>query len=185
MFNTVIMNKVFIITGKKGEGKTTFAARLASYLKKKHCIDLAGFYSKGYWNNNRRSHFEIVDLVNNKSTILCKKDYRENWIKIYGYYFNREAIKKGETIIAKSIEQNAELILIDEAGKIEMDQKVWHKSIEQILLKHKNNLILCVRNTFLKDIIKYYSIDNVSIFDIGKIKAETTAEQIIHQIRNK
>ena len=179
------MHKSFIITGKKGEGKTTFAAELTHYLGKKYNIDIGGFYSKGYWNNNTRSCFEIVSLDDKKSEILCTKNFNESWIEISGYFFNPEAIKNGERIIAKSIQRKSELILLDEAGKIELNKKVWYNSIRKILAKHKKNLILCVRDIFTKEIIDYFKLTNVSVFNIAEVKPEAAAKQIMYQIYQK
>jgi nucleoside-triphosphatase THEP1 len=174
------MGYTFIISGKKGEGKTGFAMSLIAHLLIKS-INVRGFFSKGYWNNDTRSHFDLVDINSNNTTSLCTRTQVKDWTEILGYYFNPDAIEKGYKIINEAIADKADLILIDEAGKIEMKKMVWYNGIKKILATPNIHLILCVRENFIAELTGYFSLKNVHIFDI----AETTAEKASVIIENK
>jgi nucleoside-triphosphatase THEP1 len=63
-------NKILFITGPQGGGKTTFVKELAALLKKSG-FSTGGFIAEGYWENNLRSGFDIVEIGGLNKELLC------------------------------------------------------------------------------------------------------------------
>jgi len=173
--------QVFIITGEKGEGKTSLLVEVLEFLQKQN-FSLSGFYAKGFWENNKRSAFDMVNIKTGKSIPLCKSKETKNWDKFFNYYFNPEALKAGNQILGDENIINSDLIVVDEIGKLDISGKIWHDAISKITSKKKHNLLLVVRKAFVEDVVNYWGMENVTIFEVGKDDAKSIDEKIIAKI---
>ena len=174
-------NKLFIITGEKGQGKTGLLIEVLEIFKKQN-INLSGFYSKGFWENKKRSAFDLVNIKTGKSIPLCKKIEIERWEKELGFYFNPEAIKTGNKILHHKNINNSNLIVIDEIGKLELNGKIWNNAISKLISETNIPMLWVVRKTFVEKIINYWKMENVTIFEVGKDDAKSISEKIINKI---
>ena len=156
-------NKVIIITGNKGEGKTTKLLSIIEMLKEES-VNITGFVAIGEWRNGERSKYTIVDVITDKSAIICTDTLTNGYDKYGRFYFNPQAIEFGKNIL--SVEQKTKsVIIIDEIGPFELDEKVWHNSLVYHLEKTQNILLLSVRKKLLHDIIEKYKMNNVSYYN--------------------
>ncbi len=152
--------KVFIITGKQGEGKTSLLKQVIVLLTK-HNISLSGFYAKGYWDNNKRAAFDLININTNKAFPLCRKKENSN----YGYIFNNKTIETGYKILKPYV--STHLYIIDEIGKYEIDEKIWYIAIKEILKINNSYLLITVRKPLLNDVIKKFGFTKPDIFSIS------------------
>ncbi|MBI9038518.1 MAG: hypothetical protein JEY97_10325 [Bacteroidales bacterium] len=160
------MNRFNLITGGQGQGKTSLLKEVISVLKTNSFI-LKGFYAEAYWENNNRSGFELLDVNTNEKMKLCSKKPETAWNKMFHYYFNPEAIEIGNKILNINSLAEADMVIIDEIGRIDLKGAVWHDALTKIV-KHSNiPIILVVRNTFLTEVIKYWKLNDANIFEVG------------------
>ena len=173
------MKKNFVVTGGKAAGKTSFTEKLAELLKDKKNLHISGFLSKGFWENNQRSHYVLRDFQTGQNLLLCKAGKTLGWIEGGPYSFNPEAIRMGEKIIA-TISANCQLIILDEIGKLELNEKIWHRLLTGLVHKNNCNLLLVIREEFVQQVIEKYRIHNVNILNISQTNPESAA-QLIHR----
>ena len=171
--------QIFIITGEKGEGKTSLLIEVLKFLQKRNII-LSGFYAKGYWENNTRNAFDLINIKSGKSIPLCNSKETENWDYIFSYYFNPDALKAGNKILSKQNIKVSDLIVIDEIGKLDIKGNIWHDAVSNLVLNKNYNLLLVVRKSFVEDVINYWRIENPTIFEVGKNDAKSISEKIIN-----
>ncbi len=171
----IIKNKVIIITGQKGEGKTTKLLRVIEVLK--GCkIVIKGFSANGEWINGERSSFVLKDINSDKALLLCSNKNKLGFEQHGRFFFNPKAINYGQKLLGTK-SNSKELIVIDEVGPFEIKNKIWHDSIVFQLNETNNVLLIVIRKTLVDDIVKKYGISNVTIHDI-----ETQDERIIEEI---
>ncbi len=173
--------QVFIITGEKVEGKTSLLVEVLEFLQKQN-FSLSGFYAKGFWENNKRSAFDMVNIKTGKSIPLCKSKETKNWDKFFNYYFNPEALKAGNQILGDENIINSDLIVVDEIGKLDISGNIWHDTISKITSMKKHNLLIVVRKAFVEDVVNYWKMENVTIFEVGKDDARNIYEKILELI---
>jgi nucleoside-triphosphatase len=110
-----------LITGKPGIGKTTLIQKVVQ-----SCDNVAGFYTKEIRKNGRRVGFAIVTM-DGKSGVLAHADI-DSPFRVSKYKVNIPDI---ENICVPSIDFNADIIVIDEIGKMEL----YSESFKDIVLK--------------------------------------------------
>jgi len=153
------MKEIFIISGPVHSGKTT---RLLSWLKNKN--NLYGILSpviegKRYLldiNSNEKRMLEVAGNEDKKDIIAVGK-----------YKFYKSVFEWGCEIIANSIEENPEWIVIDEVGPLELQGEGLAKAVNKVF-SHQNilvrtNLVLLVRDYLQTDLLNHYNLTEKDI----------------------
>jgi len=156
-------NKVVIISGDKGEGKTTKIVEIIDKLKRND-VAVTGFVAIGEWENGERSKYTMLDIRTGKSAVICTATMTNGYDKHGRFYFNPLAVKFGENILYS--QQNiSQVVVIDEIGPFELDGKVWHNSLLHHLENTQNLLLLSVRTKLVDEIVEKYTLANVSVYN--------------------
>ena len=153
--------RTFIITGEQGEGKTTLLKKVIRHLKERQ-IPVAGFIAEGEWENDSRKSFSVIDINTGEKKLLCTDEPREGYVPAGRFYFNPDALEFGESILLRA--ESGCLLVIDEIGKFELEDRIWADTFRKILKSSKYYLLFTVRRKFLDDVIYYFSIDNPLVF---------------------
>lgn len=83
---------------------------------------------------------------------------------IGNYRFSYAAFEKANHIIKNSIMLNTDWLIIDEIGKLELQEKGFHSSLKSILTSSsKINLLIVVRDTLIKEVTDFYQISHFTI----------------------
>ena len=92
-------------------------------------------------------------------------------IRVGSFHFYRAAFEKANNILIESIAFAPKWIVIDEVGKLELEQKGFHFAVVQVLKQAlSSNIILVVRESLLKEIISSYQLHNCHIVsELGKL----------------
>ncbi|RMD85526.1 MAG: NTPase [Calditrichaeota bacterium] len=148
-----------LLTGKPGVGKTTIIQKIVE----EHGKKAGGFYTREMRENHRRTGFEIITLDGKKGVLASV--HLESPYRVGKYRVN---LKDLEEIGVKAIEEalhHADLVVIDEIGKMELFSKNFRKVVKQALDSPKKFLgtIMHGSNPFV-DKIKQRA--DVKIFEI-------------------
>lgn len=170
---------VFIVTGKRNEGKSSYLNRLYIFLNGSG-LKIGGFISPGKISESGNKDF-VLQRLNEKSIMhLASREYHRAYEQIGAFFFNQEAIKKGDSIIEAELKEKCDIFILDEIGPMELSGKVWHDTLKRILAMHSGILIISVRKEMLKKVIDYFGLKDVAIIDIKKTKPETAGKKILN-----
>jgi nucleoside-triphosphatase THEP1 len=156
-------NKVFIITGEQGAGKTTCLVEVIGILEKKG-IGVRGFFARGYWSDGLRSGFDLVNVKTNEKHILCRNYFDEGDQKFGRFYFKPSTIKTGNTILNPSNKSTDELMVIDEIGLFEIQGKLWSDSFSRLLKDQSAPILITVRTNLVEPVIAHFKLSNTYLF---------------------
>ncbi|MEJ2595688.1 MAG: nucleoside-triphosphatase [bacterium] len=131
--------KVFIISGGQGEGKTTLFRKVSGLLinNKK---SLYGFYAKGEWEGGTRSRFFLCDLNSDASMLLCQSSPDPSFKRHGRFYFSKDAIQFGHTLLSRKIPGS--IFAIDEIGRFELNGFVWADKFRELLSAEGQKLLI-------------------------------------------
>ncbi len=173
-----VKQKIVIITGKMDIGKTTFIKKVIENLKSKN-IKVGGIYTQKVKENNERIGYDLVAVQTNKSEIFLRIEGNENLEKIGIFSVFPKALALG--IESLKLENNKEnqLVIIDEIGKLELENKAWAKSLDELIQFNKNHLLLVVREDITEKIIKKWSLQNYFVFNLNENQSQNAEKTIM------
>ncbi len=132
--------RIFFVTGRPGVGKTTLVKRVAEYLFENYKVD--GFITLEVREGGSRVGFKIMSIAK-----ALGKEGPEDWLahvsmfrdgpRIGKYHVNLSAIEDVAIKILESAIQNAELIVIDEIGPMELLHRKFLPTVERVLNSDK------------------------------------------------
>ncbi len=164
---------VFILTGDVDEGKTVTARRIVDQLKDKGW-NIRGLLSTKKMDDPEKHGYFIKDITSGKKARLCSQNPDQGSIKTGRFYFSEEGIKFGEKVLLQSIEHPTDLVVIDELGPLELNDKGWSPAIEQLLTKSKKPHLWVVREKLVNIVMRKWHIGDVTVFNIKEDSIEET-----------
>ncbi len=170
---------IYIISGNQGEGKTTFIKELAVELRN-NGYQCSGFYAEGYWNQQVRSRFDIVEINGAYREILCNLSSEKGDLQYRHFFFKHQALKLGSNILENACGSRT-ITFIDEVGGLESENKGWADAIAKLLLNPPLAMIWTARKTFINDICGKFNITPRSIWDISL----TNPGQVLLELREE
>jgi nucleoside-triphosphatase THEP1 len=169
--------EVVIITGEIHQGKTTFARRIITELLEQK-IRISGFLSLGKDANDIRNGFNLLDIESQKETPLCSTVKDDTKTKLGQYYFNREAILRGNQILNIENLSGKQLIVIDEIGPLEIKGQGWSNSIDNLIASASTPHLWVVRKSVVGKIIRKWNIGNAYVFDITESSFKEVEDKV-------
>ena len=134
------MPKNLLITGYPGVGKTTLVKKILENLS----CNIGGFYTHEMLANCRRTGFYITDFDGNQMVMASEKSNSPYRVNKYGV--NIDAF---EIIGIPAMEKaliNADLIVIDEIGRMEMFSPKFCKMLRKVFDSEKPLLATIKKN---------------------------------------
>lgn len=173
---------VFIVSGDISEGKTTFLEKLSKNIKAKGFF-VGGFYAPRIIKNNQTIGYNLIAVETGEQFHFLKIKDEKSIESIGRFEINKETLERGRQILSPENIKGKKIILIDEIGKLELNDKGWKKSLEYLLTLPNLYLILSVRKEFKNAIIDKFNISNLTLLPLPKTNVKT-AESIILQRLN-
>jgi nucleoside-triphosphatase THEP1 len=125
------------------------------------------------WIKNKNAGGIITPTVNGKKQLynILTNEYQpyeldfaaENSLVVGNYFLDKKAFTETKKIVADSIKQEKEWIIIDEIGKLELDNKGNHETVQYLLDNFNENLFLVVRTSLVDKVIGKYKLENFTI----------------------
>ena len=128
------MQKIFILTGATGNGKTSCVQQIVITLKEK-----------------KREEFLRVAGKNNS------KDAGE-------YFIIRKGLQLGLNALNISDNFDNKLVVIDEVGHLELKDRGWAHKLSYLLKSSNNHLLLVIRESLLGEAIQKWSLQTPVVF---------------------
>ena len=171
------MQRVFILTGAVGEGKTSQVQKIISKLQDR-MINVGGIYSPRIMENEKTIGYDIVNIQTNVRMPFLRILENEDLQRIGKYCIQPDGLEAGLSSIKKSRTDKAEVIIIDEVGRLELRDKGWAPEIEQLLNKPESSILMAVRKDFVEDLIQKWKIENYVVSNISELDLDKFCEKL-------
>lgn len=139
-----------MLTGPKHSGKTTFLLKLVEKLKREK-FRIAGFTAPSVYEGTFLLGFDLYDIRRGQKVKLARRKSAKD-----EFEFSEEGRRFGRKILESDQTRNADLIIIDEFGPMELENGGWRKNID-LLLESKKCLLLIVREELVEKVKRIYS----------------------------
>jgi len=152
-----------VLTGPVQGGKTTFVAEQLVGLKTKG-IRVHGFLCPGTLDRGRRSGFTLQNIHTGQQLAMGSETKQTGWLKYKRFYFNPAAFILGRAWIEHALSAQADLLVIDEVGPMELEGMGWSEILH--ILEHKTGMIQLwiVRQDILPEVSGRWHIPEQAVY---------------------
>ncbi len=176
--NKSFNRKIFIISGMRNEGKTALAEKVAADLKSKN-IPVNGILSMKVMGESQIKGYDIVDIETGKRIEFLRIN-EEKWKeKIGKFHINPFGPEMGEKILNPAGQSDKGLVIIDEIGILELNNKGWAGCLGKLIRASNSSILITVRDTFVDDVIKKWSLKNVVLFNVSETDPALIVKSIL------
>ncbi|MCD6328895.1 MAG: NTPase [Candidatus Cloacimonetes bacterium] len=170
------MPKNILITGYPGTGKTTLVKKILENLS----CNIGGFYTHEMQENGRRTGFYITDFDGNQMVMASEKSASQYRVNKYGV--NIDAFEMIGIPAMERALQSADLVVIDEIGRMEMFSTKFCEKLRKVFDADKPLLatikrIDCALTKELKE------REDVEIFEVTKQNRDKIFEDVLSVIK--
>jgi len=170
-------NTVFIITGKRGTGKTTTLGKIVGRLHTGG-YKVAGIMQPEYVSGGKRAGYYVENAASGDRMLLCLRNESSVYRSPVQFSFYDEATAFGKSALSVANSNGADIVVIDEIGPLELDEKGWADAIGTLRSQRIGTMIWTVREKLIDDIVKKWNVDDYVVFDINYTDADTIARRI-------
>ena len=171
------------ITGLPGAGKTHTLRKVVEMLEMEG-IKVGGMITDGIIENGAKVGFMVQDLLTKEEGVLARLDMQSE-VKFLDYGVDMDSLNNiGVAAIMRSID-DAEVIVIDEVGKLEVESKHFIEAVKEALEADKPLLLTLhkkSRNPLLQDIRRR---DDVRILEVTPTNKNILPYKIIPLIKEE
>lgn len=151
----------FILTAPKHSGKTTAAKNLIETIRKKG-LTPAGIIAPSIYKDNKLIGFNILDIKNGKQTLLLDIS-DENKRDLV---FTEQGMKVGQNALDIANLKDANIIILDEFGPLEMKHQGWREQFDLIIQKFNRPIVIIVRAELANEVGKIYNVSDENILGL-------------------
>lgn len=173
--------KVFIITGSVRGGKTTFAKKLTVILRSNN-IEVGGILSERVMKGTITTGYDLINIETGKNEDFLRMDGKCGDDKIGRFMICKKGLLEGREILNSLVSADNKIVIIDEVGMLELQNKGWAENIDTLLQKSSNHLLLTVRDIFVEEVKKKWELTGAVIFNISETDHMTAGRTIIEKI---
>jgi nucleoside-triphosphatase THEP1 len=145
--------KIFIVSGSVGEGKTTYTKKLIDFLRQNY-IKVGGIVSERVMTDSRTTGYDLLNIETGEKEAFLREDEKCGSETIGRFTICPKGLVMGNTILNSLNSPEHRIVIIDEVGALELGDRGWAVCINGLLEKSVNNILIIVRDSFV-DKVKY------------------------------
>ncbi len=173
--------EVFIITGTIRGGKTTFTKKLIEFLNTSN-VATGGIISERIMNGSHTTGYYIADIETGRKEEFLKQNGAEGDGRIGRFTICKRGLSMGIEILNSLVNHNRKLIIIDEVGLLEIQDKGWSEGINTLLRNSSNHILMTVRDIYVDEVIRKWDLGEAVIFNISETDHLAAGRSVIEQI---
>ncbi len=171
------------LSGLPGVGKTTTLIRTIEMLEEEGYV-VGGMITEEVKENNKRVGFYVLDWMTKDKKIFAHKDF-DTKIRVGRYGVDISVLEEVGIRALETAMEKADIIVIDEIGKMEVESKKFVKVVREILDMDKH-LIMTLhkksRNPLLQEIRRR---DDIRMLEVTPINRNLLPFKVVKLIKGE
>ena len=128
------MQRVYLLTGRPGTGKTSLIKQVVAELK----VKAGGFYTEEMRSRGTRLGFRLITLDGDQA-VLSHIDFDKRY-RVGKYGVDIDSLDRVGVSALQRAARQADLVVIDEIGKMELLSANFREAVQQIISSDKGVL---------------------------------------------
>jgi nucleoside-triphosphatase len=149
-----IRNKLILWTGARHSGKTTGAAELVQKVRNEG-FKVCGFLAPCVYSDSEFVGYDVLDLRTNHQKPLARCKTSNGYAGPFN--FIAEGLELGNSALSREAIKSADLVIVDEFGKLELEGQGWRKSVDSLLSSSDALILLIVRKELVDEVRQLYT----------------------------
>ncbi len=174
--------KVYIVTGAVGEGKTTFLLRLTEMLKEKG-IRVGGLIAPRIMEGATTTGYDIIDIGSGIREPFLRLTNSEI-TGVERFTKMEQGFQTGLKALDPENNRDSNLMIIDEAGPLELRGEGWSERISGLLNVNKWQIILVVRKSLVDEVIWKFGIKDPVMYEADRGDCRQLFDEILNTEEN-
>ncbi len=171
------------LSGLPGVGKTTTLIKTIEILEEEGYV-VGGMITEELRENGRRTGFYVLDWMTKEKKVFAHKDF-ESRHRVGRYGIDINALEEVGIKALQEAMEKADIIVIDEIGKMEVESKKFVQTVREILEMDKH-LIMTLhkksRNSLLQEIRRR---DDIRMLEVTPINRNLLPFKIVQLIKGE
>jgi nucleoside-triphosphatase len=171
------------ITGLPGSGKTQTLLRIIQLLEQEGVV-VGGMVTEPIIEKQRRTGFQITNWLTKEHAVFAHETLKSR-IRSGRYGVNLQALEDVGTRALKEARESADVIVIDEVGKMEVESEIFTKAVVESLDASKSIVMTLhkkSRNPLLQDIRRR---DELRLLEVTPVNKNLLAFKIVRLLTGK
>lgn len=178
-----VNRKVFIVSGERESGKTTFTVKLLNRLREEGII-AGGILAERLMDGTDTTGYDLVDAENGRKEPFLRAGNAGN-PKIGKFTVLSPGLAFGNSVLHSMIHGKNRVAVIDEVGTLELRNEGWANSLSELIERTNNHILLVVRNEFVDRVIEKWELTGAIRIGISETTFSEAADLIVKQITIK
>jgi nucleoside-triphosphatase THEP1 len=170
-----------IVTGERGEGKTTFTTELVLRLRARG-VRVAGLLAPGEIRDGARWSIDLVDLAGDRRWPLATRDSGSPWPAMGSFRVDPAALERGNAALGAVTAGSADLVVVDEVGPWELAGQGWTAALAS-LRTVAVPVVLVVRRELVGEVVARFAASDTPVWDIQSVTLDEVAGAILDRLR--
>lgn len=178
--------RIIVITGKKGSGKTTFAWECVSMLKKQG-ISAGGIVTNPDTTERygEKMFYSAVDILTGEERkLLSTEKPFGSTLKAGRFFMDQEVLSWAAEVISTA-SKDCMALFIDELGPMELDGFGYAGIAKKLINRYKGLIIFIIRIEIVEQLCSYLHCDAKNTLFINVENKKDYNIQLFHEVLNK
>lgn len=163
--------QLVLVTAELGQGKTTFLNNTYNILREKG-IRAEGIILQRVMEGEETTGYDVHILGSRNTFPFLSACPHGQTPDIGRFIIHTEGLEAGLAHLRSAMCRSAEVLIIDEVGKLEMQGGGWDPALREHLDIDGKMIVLSVRTSFSEELIRHYGIVPLLKVDAGNDKVE-------------
>ncbi len=171
------------LSGLPGVGKTTTLIKTIEILEEEGYV-VGGMITEELRENGKRTGFYVLDWMSQEKKVFAHKDF-ESRHKVGKYGIDIKALEEVGIKALQDAMDKADIIVIDEIGKMEVESKKFVQTVRDILDMDKHIIMTLhkkSRNSLLQEIRRR---DDIRMLEVTPINRNLLPFKIVQLIKGE
>ena len=180
---TTSRNKVFIITGSVGEGKTTFTKKLIDIFRENN-IKTGGILSERVISDFQTTGYDLINIETGEKKAFLRQNEECGSEKIGRFAICPAGLAMGINILNSLLSLENRIVIIDEIGLLELLNRGWSDCLSDLVGKSRNHILITVRDSYVDQVKNKWNLTEAITFNIDETGYHNAGLSIISYCRN-
>jgi nucleoside-triphosphatase THEP1 len=170
--------RTFIVTGGRGEGKTTWIRKLATLLRENN-LNASGIIAERIMSGDVTTGYDIVTIGSGERHSFLTSSEGKKGTRIGKFIINDESLEAGKKLLHSLADKKDHITVIDEVGRLELNNGGWSDNIDE-LKSSEGTLIIVVRNEFIEEVRRRWNLKDADVLNIK----ESSPQDLINMLKS-